>query len=173
MKLKRELPPNYEEIVKTLSPSDKAVFTYGDTLYIPQDIDMSRVEDHLLVHEEVHGKQQQDPVAWWNRYLADADFRMDQELEAYATQYAFVCKKNIMAKQKKSFLERIAADLASPMYGSVLTQPEAESKIRNRAKEIDVDAILADPTPTNGLITIDEASDVPESVYSESEKPVV
>ncbi len=138
MKLSRELPPNYEEICKTLSPTSETVFTYGDTLHIPQNIDLNRLEDHLLVHEEVHSKQQIDPVEWWNKYLADPEFRLEQELQSYGAQYAFIKQKNILAKWKKGFLERIAADLASPMYGNLLSQPEAMSQIRRAAKQVDV-----------------------------------
>lgn len=133
MKLKKELPPNYEEIIKTLNPNEHTVFTYGDTLYAPHITDDKQIEDHLWIHEETHEQQQKNPVEWWNRYLADPDFRLEQELEAYGKQYAFVCKKNLNAKIKKLFLEHIAADLCSPIYGGLLTQGEAESKIRNKA----------------------------------------
>lgn len=133
MKLKRELPPNYEAIAKTLNPNENTVFTYGNTLYAPNITDDKQIEDHLWIHEETHEKQQINPQKWWNRYIAEPEFRMDQELEAYGNQYAFVCKKNLNAKIKKGFLERIASDLCSSLYGNLLTQAEAESKIRNRA----------------------------------------
>jgi hypothetical protein len=138
MKIVRELPPNYEEICKTLSPSDKTVFAYGDTLYAPGIKDDTEIQDHLMIHEETHQRQQGDDVeGWWIKYIADPEFRLSQELEAYGNQYAFVSKKDMLAIHRKNFLERIAADLASPMYGNILSLQEAESKIRNRAKEVE------------------------------------
>ncbi len=142
MEIKQEKPPNYEAICKVLTPGEDAVFTYGSTLYCPHLKDMSRIQDHLLVHEEVHVKQQTNPEEWWDRYLKDPAFRLEQELEAYATQYAFVDKKNILYKWKKHFLGKLAMDLSSPMYGNILSYGEAESKIRNTAKTIDVSHLL-------------------------------
>lgn len=135
MRILIEPPPNYGEICKTLSPGDTAVFTYGDTIYAPNLKDEKEIQLHLMVHEETHAKQQTNPEEWWIKYLADADFRFEQELEAYASQFAYVDGlEGLTYKNKKSFLEKIASDLASPMYGNIITQVEAESKIRNAAK---------------------------------------
>lgn len=136
MEIRRELPPNYEEICKTLSPNEHTIFTYEDIIYAPNLTDASQIEDHLALHEEIHSHQQREEGAdkWWTKYLANPEFRLEQELQAYGAQYGFVCKKDIPAAVKKNFLGRIATDLASPVYGGLLTQGEAEAKIRAKAK---------------------------------------
>lgn len=137
MQIKRELPPNYEEIVKTLTPSDRAVFTWGDTVFAPQLAPGSELPPDLMVHEEVHEKQQgNDPEDWWRKYLDDPDFRLEQELQAYGVQYAWVNALDVKRDGKDKFLDMIAGDLSSPMYGLHLTHAEAVSKIRNKAKEV-------------------------------------
>lgn len=137
MKIERTLPPNYEEIVKTLNPTHNTCFTYGDTLYAPNLGQGEEIEPHLMVHEENHEKQQGEaPSEWWTKYLADPEFRLSQELEAYGAQYAFVKAQNLPERVTKNFLERIAGDLCSPLYGELLEQGEAESKIRNQAKGV-------------------------------------
>lgn len=141
MKIVRGLPPNYEEIAKTLGPTEHTCFTYGDTLYVPSLPEGQEVPAHLLIHEEIHVKQQgSEPDEWWNKYLADAEFRLAQELEAYGAQYAYIRTlkdgddKIIRAKYRKNALEALGKDLSSPVYGSILSWPEAMSKIRNASK---------------------------------------
>ena len=95
MKIIIEKPPIYEAILAhRMTPSEKTIFTYGDTIYNPNNVPIS---DDLMVHEEVHSKQQNhsDDYAeiWWGRYLVDPCFRIAQEVEAYANQYDFICKK--------------------------------------------------------------------------------
>lgn len=137
LEILRTIPPNYELIVKTINPTPETIFTYGNKIYAPNLPEGQGLEDHLLIHELMHSEQQgDDPDAWWNRYLEDTDFRLAQELECYAHQFNCVNKKAIPYKVKRIFLERIAGDLSSPLYGNLLSQPEAESKIRNKSKTI-------------------------------------
>lgn len=130
MKTLNEYPPNIEEIRKVLTPPKDVIFTYGDTLYNPDKIE---IPDHLYVHEETHKKQQTDPIAWWDRYLKDSEFRLEQELEAYVAQYVFF-KETHNDKQSKLLLEDIATHLSSSMYGNIINFHKAESRIRHSAK---------------------------------------
>ena len=89
-----------------------------------------------MIHEQVHEKQQgDDPKAWWDRYLTDRKFRLEQELQAYTHQYYFL-KKETSSKMSKRFLEHFAQILSSQMYGNLLTQKEAETLIRKSYKEL-------------------------------------
>jgi hypothetical protein len=82
----------------------------------------------------VHIKQQGDnPKEWWDKYLTDKKFRLEQEVEAYGIQFASL-KSVVRDDISKQFLTRFAVVLSSPMYGSMLSLQEAESKIRNYAK---------------------------------------
>ncbi len=136
MEIRREQPPNIEKIRAKLAPDENTCFTYEDIIYAPNLTDAAQIEDHLALHEEIHSHQQRElgAVGWWDKYLEDPAFRLEEELLAYSAQYAFVCKKDIPAVVKKNFLGRIAQDLASPIYGNLLTQGQAESKIRTKAK---------------------------------------
>lgn len=131
LKISRELPPNYRTITDSLGDVGKALFCYGDTIYNPFN---RTITPDLEIHEEVHSKQMGDnPDVWWYNYLTDSDFRLTQELQAYATQYAFV--KNIIRGQLLSWsLKKMAEALSSKAYGNLLSLGEAETKIKNYAK---------------------------------------
>ena len=87
-------PPNYEEAFKKFGASfDKGiVFTYGRDVHVK----IGKLRDDVEAHETVHVVQQTTypggPEAWWKRYMEDSEFLLDQELEAYRTQYKFVLK---------------------------------------------------------------------------------
>lgn len=135
MKLIKGKPPIYENILKAgLKPTEKTVFTYGDSLYI-QDMNESEIDPILLAHENIHTLQQGNDIdAWWDIYIHNTHFRYEQELEAYGGQYKYVLALNPPDKIKKFFLNTFATYLSSPMYGSLVSVLEAESKIRNKAK---------------------------------------
>lgn len=128
MRIAHYFPPNYSEILKAF-PAIKGrpiVFTWGDTIYKPV---MAPIEAHLLVHEETHAWQQgKDPKSWWDRYLVDPEFRFEQELEAYQHQYQALLIKYPREIRRK-VLNRIAADLAGPIYGDICDKARAKELI--------------------------------------------
>ena len=132
--ISEEYPPNYEEVKKFFNIADDKgiVFTYGDTLYNPYKFDLP---EHLLIHEKVHTSQQLKPSEWWAQYFTDKDFRLEQELEAYIAQYAFI-KKVYKGKVSKEALTRLALDLSSEMYGNIISYSDAETRIRRGAREL-------------------------------------
>ena len=70
--ISNEYPPNYEEIKKAFNLVKGVVFTYGNTIYNPDNIKINKL---LLEHEKVHIRQQgTNPEEWWKRYLIDKDF---------------------------------------------------------------------------------------------------
>lgn len=130
MKIIIDYPPNIEQIKKAnvfeLRPT--CVFTYGDTIYNPGG---GEITPDLEVHEETHYMQQGgDPEKWWNKYLADPEFRLKQEVEAYRNQYREFIKTTRDRNIIFQFVRRIAGDLASPLYGSVVTYFEAVDLIK-------------------------------------------
>ena len=84
MIIKNERPPAwiYDSCIKQFNPPRGTVYSFADTIFNPDGID---IPDHLIVHESVHGEQQKhdELVAkfWWERYLADPQFRVEQEIE--------------------------------------------------------------------------------------------
>jgi hypothetical protein len=125
-----EFPPNIADIEKEFgSLKEKPiVFTYNDTIYNPIGF---QIPADLLVHESTHAEQQDgDAETWWTHYLADKDWRIEQEAEAYGNQYRFICRtvKDRNARDKN--LRIMAGFLSGPMYGSVINLQEAMKRIR-------------------------------------------
>lgn len=90
-----DVPPVYEAAVKKFGCdfNKGIVFTYGKTIHVK----IGKLRDDVEAHETVHVVQQTKypggPAAWWERYMSDPKFCLEQELEAYRAQYAFVEKK--------------------------------------------------------------------------------
>jgi len=128
MKILKERPPIYDAICRSIGkPPDTAIFAYGDTIYNPSGAELS---PDIIHHEKVHEKQQAgDPVDWWRKYLRDEDFRLDQELEAYAAQYKFICNNSKDRNHRQRMLHSFGKTLASPMYGGIVDFGQAVNKI--------------------------------------------
>lgn len=135
MKIVHEFPPNIDDIRNTfdLSNHPDVIFTYGDTVYHPAGTELPQ---HLKVHEGTHIQQQKVTGAkeWWDRYLVDVDFRLEQELQAYRNQWSIISKIRNWREQEW-LLNQIAADLASEIYGNVITKAEARKLITTRRKK--------------------------------------
>jgi hypothetical protein len=119
-----QYPPNYEAICKRIPYVKKhpaIIFTYGDTIYSPK---VAMLRPDLLAHEGVHVERQSDPVEWWNKYLADPAFRLQEELAAYRVQYQYAVK-HYNRKIRRQLLSAIAGDISSPMYGNIITKERA------------------------------------------------
>lgn len=126
MRLVKGLPPNIEEIRQYLPIDPNAVYTYGDTVYTNVDT----VPEDILEHEKVHQKQQgTNPDWWWKRYLIDPQFRLEEEVEAYAAQLSWV-KERTNNKIASECLYDLAQNLRAPMYGLNLSHQKAEQLIR-------------------------------------------
>lgn len=128
MIIKKAFPPNIEEIKKAFPIRDNTVFTYGNTMYVQSNHPPS---ENLIVHEEVHVKQQgDDPAEWWRKYIADPDFRLQQEIQAYKAQWKFY-NRTSKDKNKFLFLNRIAQDLSGSLYGNIISYGEAIKRIKH------------------------------------------
>lgn len=133
MKTVETYPPNYQDIVDGLGDVTGAVFCYGDTIHNPFKRDIT---PDIEVHEQVHSKQQGDfPEVWYYKYLNDKDFRLEQEIEAYAAQYAFI-KKHMSGSLLKWGLDNMAQALSGESYGNLLSHNDAVCKIRLRAESM-------------------------------------
>ncbi len=126
----REYPPNYKEICKVFDIKDRGtiVFTWGDKIYCQDKV--GKLPEDIKVHEATHQIQQAgDPKKWWDRYLIDISFRLDQEVEAYRNQYNFFLKFNHNIKDQEKLLDKISGDLSSKTYGNIVTKLEARNLI--------------------------------------------
>ncbi len=131
MKIVNGWPPNIERIRAAFDLTGvDAVFTYGDTLYNPTKYP---VDPALMAHEETHTKQQAEaggPDAWWGRFIAEPEFRAEQEIAAYREQLRatkrLIKDRNVVARQVYLW----AAALAGEMYGKCLSHAEATHRIK-------------------------------------------
>lgn len=141
MKIVRAIPPNFEAVCKAFPEvrnEPRVIFTYGDTIYAPGG--EHGVTEDLAVHEEVHQRQQENyglifkkklgPWLWWNRYLKDSKFRLDQELRAYRKQYRFLKSCISNRDHLHGQLLRLADDLSAPIYGGLVTKIQAIELIK-------------------------------------------
>lgn len=135
MKIVDTMPPNglYERIVATwmeVASNPYVVFAYGDTIYNPSG---RTIPNYMIEHEKVHIRQQAEiggPEIWWDHYLVNAKFRLDQELEAYRKEYKVFCFMYKDKNERNSFLRFQAIMLASPMYGNLMKINEAIERIK-------------------------------------------
>jgi hypothetical protein len=122
MRIVQGRPPNYDEINEVFGPlPPNTVFAYGDTIYKSSSEPLS---DDLVAHEHTHLRQQEQaggPDNWWGLYISDWKFRLEVEVEAYRVQLASISNK----RQRRQTRRRVARDLASPMYGGLVTTHEA------------------------------------------------
>ncbi len=131
MKISNTFPPNINEIRKVLVVPKGMLFTYGDTIYNPNN---GNISPDMLIHEEMHCEQQKKdgPEFWWKKYLLDAQFRLSQELEAYKHQYCCMTKivkdRNALCR----FLILYARHLSDPAYGKLIPYHEALELIRGK-----------------------------------------
>lgn len=128
-----DFPPIWEQVHGAgMRPDpEKVVFTYGDAIYNPSGQELPL---HLVCHEETHIQQQAaDPDAWWSRYMQDQYFRVDQEADAYARQYAYECRHIKDRNQRDRFLRHLARQLSSPTYGSVIGEIAAYKMIKEKS----------------------------------------
>lgn len=138
-------PPNFADIKAVFPEVDqnldtiKPIFTWGNTIHNPYK---AKITSDLEAHEEVHERQQgMYPEVWWFKYLSDEEFRLEQETEAYGTQYAFVKKQLEESdipnmKLLEWMKDKMAEALSGQLYGNMLSYGEAESKIRHFAKNL-------------------------------------
>jgi hypothetical protein len=137
MKVINEKPPIWADIKKAFDFDERTtIFTYKDAIWNPAGF---HVTDDLQVHETVHQFQQaamkkwyaNGSILWWNRYLRDKEFRLEQELQAYRAQYQFVRTRVKNREELVRHLSNMAYALSSPMYGNVIGYAEAIKSIRN------------------------------------------
>jgi len=129
-------PPVYDQIVELIGrPPSNAVFTWGDTLFIPSEGIRSQLDAALMEHENTHTRQQAragGPEKWWERYLHELAFRLEQEAEAYQRQAAVVKVLGLPRHVRRNYERQLARDLSGPLYGHLLTRQAAFALITGR-----------------------------------------
>lgn len=129
MNIKNELPPNYEKLRKAFAVENAEVcYCYGDTIYNPQG---KPLKDHLIHHESVHCRQQGDDIeGWWDKYIADPKFRVEQELEAYSEQLKFI-RQHYGRDKARQARRSFATFVSGPVYANAISFNEAYNFLGN------------------------------------------
>lgn len=135
MIVKNEYPPNIEKIRSKLNVSRKGIYyCYGNVIYNPDNYPLP---PYVIAHEEVHERQQgDDPEGWWDKYLEDKEFRLEQEKEAHRVGYQ-VFKDLIKKKSaREQFLILKARDLSSRAYGNMVKYTKAKEIISGNGETV-------------------------------------
>ena len=125
----RAYPPNYREIKKHFAIAGRTdcAFSWGtNRLYF---IGTDPISPALMAHETAHGIRQGHEEAsiraWWERYMRDPEFRLEEEVIAHRAEYACL-GETFQGKALENHLTSIAKRLASPLYGGMVSIREAE-----------------------------------------------
>lgn len=135
MRVVAEKPPIYDEADRIFAIAGRPViFAWGTIIYNPHGAD---VTPELLAHEVVHGERQgrtEELIhAWWRSYFDDTQFRFNEEVLAHRAEYK---RRKERCKDRNAltrYLVGISMRLSSPLYGSLVSQPQAMKLILNRS----------------------------------------
>ena len=124
MDFAKDYPPNIDAIAAVLPGARRpgVVFSFGNTVYVP---DGQPLHPAILAHELAHCARQPDPYAWWERYLADHKFRLDEELVGHRAEYQWYVQQGVKQKRLVTHLREVAAKLSSPLYNVRISEQEA------------------------------------------------
>lgn len=127
--------PLLKKVVKRFGLSKEQlrsiIFTYGDTIYCDMPLSYA-LQAHELTH--VFRQEQYGVKEWWDRYMKDDKFRLDQELEAYMVQYEVmkIHDVNVFSPPKAEMAAvKMAQDLSSKMYGEIIDEDKALELIKS------------------------------------------
>jgi hypothetical protein len=130
----RGRPPNFDEIAAALPSAltRGAIFCYGDTIFNPDGVRLSpALRAHEAVHAQRQGKTDEAIRGWWKSYLADAKFRLDEELPAHQAEFKTFCRLERDKEQRHRFLVGLAQRLSGPLYGGLIDFHAAKRAIRS------------------------------------------
>lgn len=130
MEIKHEKPEIYKKLHDRFGVNwdDGIIIADAPHIYCKYDISPEKI-----VHEMVHIKQQtkMGKELWWQLYLSQDTFRLEQEVEAYRSEYSFL-KRHVKDRELlHKLLLQISKHLSSEQYGDILTEIDARKLIRN------------------------------------------
>ncbi|MEK7669664.1 MAG: hypothetical protein AAB330_00335, partial [Bacteroidota bacterium] len=107
---------------KPKNPQD-VIIAFAGRIYaeVPLGPPMIRHEmTHLIQQGSVFGA-----IRWWIRYLASPKFRYEQEAAAYRAQYQMFAEVVKDRNKRAIYAMDCAEKLSGPLYGDVVSLPEA------------------------------------------------
>lgn len=138
MRIIKDYPPNIADIeAKFGSMRDQPViYAWApDIIFDPNMQPDKHLRQELLEHENVHCLRQlalaPNPRIWWDRYLADRDFRLVEEVLAHRAEYESLLKqKNVTSRNgRRILLNHVALRLTAPLYEFRISVADAKRYI--------------------------------------------
>jgi hypothetical protein len=121
MQVVQTYPPNFEVILAAfpMAKNPGVMFTYGSVIHNPSG---REIPIWLVDHEKVHCAQQgEDPAGWWEKYIADKQFRFAQELPAHRVEWRSWLKTGTRNRhERRQMMCIVGARLAGPLYGRMV-----------------------------------------------------
>jgi len=138
VKVIHDYPPVWGSVCKAFQIIPKyAVFSYGDCVYNPSG---QHLPDDIIEHEKVHLRQQkysrEEASLWFGKFLREPEFRISQEIEAYAEQYKYLCKQFSDRNKRFKVLHNLGSIMSGPIYNKCITCSEAMERIKKQSKVI-------------------------------------
>ena len=91
--------------------------------------EMPTLPESLIVHENVHRLQQGDDIeGWWDKYIEDVDFRLDQEIPAHCAEYQYMADNYNRYIRRRS-IKLIASRISGPLYNRMIKFNDAKQII--------------------------------------------
>lgn len=126
MKIIQSRPPNFDKIVKVFYGAERpgVIFAYAPNIYSPRDVN---APPDLVAHEMIHIERQEKigVDVWWDRYLADPEFRFNEELLAHRAELAHLLKHSANRNTRRMALKHVAKKLSASLYGRMVTREQA------------------------------------------------
>lgn len=126
-----EFPPIYSEIAAVFRIHERrdVVFSFGPHMYNPY---AAHIPDEIVVHEAIHGARQgrgDKVLDWWQRYMEDQAFRLDEEIHAHRAEYRWLLEHG-NRQQRRRACKQVSGKLAGPLYGRLTTAKKASRLLK-------------------------------------------
>lgn len=123
--------PNFQELKDHFGVGEETIIAYGDAIYVKGKQLTSDLLQHELTHCERQKFNPESAKRWYELYMSDDKFRLQEEAIAYHNQYEF-CKKVYKDRNKRAkILWALAKELSSSRYGNIIEHNEAMNLIDN------------------------------------------
>lgn len=131
MKIVNAYPPNIDAIDAVFNVRGKPIlYAWGDIVYQPHPDGDEPIASELRAHEREHGQRQlsfmfstssdrnERIAVWWERYLADQAFRLDEEVHAHRAELQHLLDKypSAGAAWKRQATTHVASRLRAELY---------------------------------------------------------
>lgn len=126
--LTTQIPPIYAKCKEKFGVTwdQGVIFAYGDKIHSKYAI-----TDDLIAHELTHIERQAEIGAkeWWDRYLTDRKFRLNEEVLAYRNQLQY-CYANYDVETINNIRDRIIYAMTT-IYGNMCTKEQAKLLLKS------------------------------------------